>query len=404
MNDKIVGARYRLKKKIGAGSFGEIYVGENTCTHRRVAVKLEKAHCRVPQLSFESKLYKHLQGGVGIPTLHYYGTEPLHNVMVVDLLGKSLEDLLIQCHRRLTLKTVLMLADQMLTCIQYFHNKNFIHRDIKPDNFVMGLGNNANQVFIIDYGLAKKYRDSSNHQHIGYTEGKSLTGTARYASVGALRGSEQSRRDDLEALGYVWIYLLKGSLPWMGINGQNRKQKYDRICEIKAKTSFEDLCKGLPREFVKYFQIVRSLQFSEEPDYCKLKNLFRDLFMREGFAFDYKYDWTTSHRPVTTRVTTRKEVLPSAREKETRPVTTTQDVRKDTRNDIMKEIHKEIATTRIAQKPSMINVTSVKNNNVVNNNKSKREIIHPLFDNKRLIPRWIRDPKQQVAFRRVVVA
>ena len=289
--DRIVGGHYRLRRRIGAGSFGEIYSAENTRSHRRVAVKLESVKTRVPQLSYESKLYSIFSGGTGIPKLHWYGTEDSHNIMVIDLLGKSLEDLFVHCHHRLSLKTVLMLADQMISCVEFIHNKNFIHRDIKPDNFVMGVGNSATQVFIIDYGLAKKYRDQHTHMHIPYVEGKSLTGTARYASVGALRGVEQSRRDDLESLGFVWMYLLKGTLPWMGLNGRDQKQKYDRICDVKAKTSFEDLCRGFPNEFVRYFQIVRALRFTEKPNYAELRQMFRDLFIREGFVYDYKYDW-----------------------------------------------------------------------------------------------------------------
>ena len=289
--DRIVGSHYKLRRKIGAGSFGEIYSAENTRSHRRVAVKLESVRTRVPQLSYESKLYAIFSGGTGIPRLHWYGTEDAHNIMVVDLLGKSLEDLFVYCHHKLSLKTVLMLVDQMISCVEFIHNKSFIHRDIKPDNFVMGLGSNSTQVFIIDYGLAKKYRDQHTHVHIPYVEGKSLTGTARYASVGALKGVEQSRRDDMESLGFVWLYLLKGSLPWMGLNGRDQKQKYDRIRDVKAKTSFEDLCRGFPNEFVKYFHDVRNLKFTDRPHYAEYRQMFRDLFMREGFVYDYKYDW-----------------------------------------------------------------------------------------------------------------
>jgi serine/threonine protein kinase len=290
--DRIVGGSFRLGRRIGAGSFGEIYSAENIQTHRRVAVKLESVRSRVPQLRYEARLYQIFQGGTGIPRLVWHGAEELHNVMVIELLGKSLEDLFVKCHRRFTLKTVLMLADQMISCVEYIHSKNFIHRDIKPDNFVMGVGSSANQVFIIDYGLAKKYRDQHTHEHIPYVEGKSLTGTARYASVGALRGSEQSRRDDLEALGYVWLYLLRGSLPWMGLNGKHQQQKYDRICEMKSRTSFEALCRGHPNEFVQYFHAVRNLHFTEKPNYVELRALFRNLFSRQGLVYDYVYDWT----------------------------------------------------------------------------------------------------------------
>jgi serine/threonine protein kinase len=175
--------------------------------------------------------------------------------------------------------------------VEYIHSKNFVHRDVKPDNFVMGLGSQSSQVFIIDYGLAKKYRDQHTHVHIPYIEGKSLTGTARYASVNALRGSEQARRDDLESLGYVWLYLLRGSLPWMGLTGRDQKQKYARIADVKSRTSFEQLCRGFPEEFIKYFTMVKGMQFTEQPNYSELRQLFRNVFIREGFLYDYKYDW-----------------------------------------------------------------------------------------------------------------
>ena len=292
MGERIVGDRYRLRKRIGAGSFGEIYCAENIKTHRLAAVKLESTRAEIPQLSYESRIYTNLAGGTGIPRLHWYGTEGFQNIMVIDLLGKSLEDLL-EIHRKLSLKTVLMVADQMLACVEFIHKKNYIHRDIKPDNFVMGLGKSVSQLFVIDFGLAKRYRDKMTHEHIKYIEGKSLTGTARYASVGALSGCEQSRRDDLESLGYVWLYLLRGNLPWMGINIRNQKAKYAKICEVKKNTSFEDLCAGFPDEFVKYFYEVRKLGFTETPKYGEYRQMFRDLFIRQGYVYDYVYDWTT---------------------------------------------------------------------------------------------------------------
>eukprot|EP01006_Ploeotia_vitrea_P033080 TRINITY_DN65227_c0_g1_i3.p1 TRINITY_DN65227_c0_g1~~TRINITY_DN65227_c0_g1_i3.p1 ORF type:complete len:317 (+),score=37.01 TRINITY_DN65227_c0_g1_i3:72-1022(+) len=293
--DLRVGNKFRIGKKIGEGSFGAIYQGTNIQTGETVAIKLEQVKTRHPQLLYEARLYKMLNSGgnaVGIPTVRWYGVEGDYNVMVIDLLGPSLEDLFNFCSRKFSVKTVLMLADQMISRAEYFHHKNFLHRDIKPDNFLMGTGKKGHHVYIIDYGLAKKYRDPKTGQHIGYREGKALTGTARYCSINTHLGIEQGRRDDMESLGYIFMYFLRGSLPWQGLKAQTKKQKYDRISEKKMATPVETLCKNYPSEFAVYLNYVRSLRFEDRPDYQYLRKLFRDLFVREGFQMDYVFDWT----------------------------------------------------------------------------------------------------------------
>ena len=184
-----------------------------------------------------------MKGGVGIPSVSYYGVEGSFNVMVMELLGPSLEDLFGYCFNRFSLKTVCMLAQDMISRLEYLHSKNYIHRDVKPDNFAIGLGKKANILHIIDLGLSKRYRHPTTRIHIpymfssclipSYREDKTLTGTPRYASLGNHLGTEQSRRDDLESLGYIFIYFLRGKLPWQGIHADSKKEKYDKIKEKK---------------------------------------------------------------------------------------------------------------------------------------------------------------------------
>ncbi|XP_017065654.1 discs overgrown protein kinase [Drosophila eugracilis] len=286
-----VGNKYRLGRKIGSGSFGDIYLGTTINTGEEVAIKLECIRTKHPQLHIESKFYKTMQGGIGIPRIIWCGSEGDYNVMVMELLGPSLEDLFNFCSRRFSLKTVLLLADQMISRIDYIHSRDFIHRDIKPDNFLMGLGKKGNLVYIIDFGLAKKFRDARSLKHIPYRENKNLTGTARYASINTHLGIEQSRRDDLESLGYVLMYFNLGALPWQGLKAANKRQKYERISEKKLSTSIVVLCKGFPSEFVNYLNFCRQMHFDQRPDYCHLRKLFRNLFHRLGFTYDYVFDW-----------------------------------------------------------------------------------------------------------------
>mmetsp|Transcript_84659 Transcript_84659/g.202923 ORF Transcript_84659/g.202923 Transcript_84659/m.202923 type:complete len:411 (+) Transcript_84659:80-1312(+) len=287
----LVGGVFRVGRKLGSGSFGRIYQAINAQNGQEVAVKVEGNDGSHPMLLYEAKLLKHLEGGQGFSSVYFSGREGGFNVMVMDLLGPSLEDVFSSFQRKFSMKTVLMLGEQMINRIEYLHSKDFIHRDLKPDNFLIGSGSKFNLVYLIDFGLAKRYRDSNN-QHIPWSQRKSLTGTARYASVNAHKASEQSRRDDMEALGYILVYFSLGVLPWQGLQAGTKEQKYKRIMEIKEGLSVEKLCKGSSSALASYVSYCKSLDFEDRPDYAYLRRLFKDFLANEGLQNDGVFDWS----------------------------------------------------------------------------------------------------------------
>ena len=282
---------FKSTDRLGGGSFGQIYKGINLKTKEEVAIKIESKNIETPQLMHESKILKALNDNDGFPKV--YLVTPLDDVliMVMELLGENLQKLLMNSpHKKFTLKTTLMLAIQILSRIKTLHENNYIHRDIKPENFTIGLKKYKNTIYMIDYGLTRKFCDSRKN-HIPYKEGKHLTGTALYASIYTHKGIEQSRRDDLESLGYMMIYFCKGELPWMNVKGKTKEIKYKKIMEKKLEMKPDILCQGLPDEFNQYFKYVRELQFTEEPKYDFLLGLFNSAMKKNNIKNDFKFDW-----------------------------------------------------------------------------------------------------------------
>ena len=220
----------------------------------------------------------------------------------MELLGSSLEDLFQSQQKKYTIKTVCMVGIQMLDRLEFIHRKNIIHRDIKPDNFTIGMDNKNHIIYALDFGLSKKYRSSRTHQHIKFNVNKKLTGTARYASINALKGCEQSRRDDLEAIGYVLMYFLRGSLPWQGLHVHKGEDRYKKILAKKRGTTAEELCKGFPTEFVDYINYTRNLEFEADPDYKYLRGLLLSILEKERTPYDFCYDWVKEKPNITDHI------------------------------------------------------------------------------------------------------
>ncbi|KAK3317216.1 casein kinase I isoform delta [Cercophora scortea] len=296
MKDIIIqNGRYRVDRKIGKGGFGEVWAGFDLQLNEEVAMKLTPIGKGPDTLRLEADTYKALAGGVGIPHVRWFGSECEYYVLIEELLGPSLEDLFNYCGRKFSLKTVLLIADQAICRIQYIHSKGVLHRDIKPDNFLMGLGKQGNILYTVDFGLAGEFSDAE-HSNQHYHRVRALAGTTRYATLNNHNGRVVPRTilgDDLESLGYMLFYFARGSLPWQGMKAATERERDKLIKEKKMSLSGEDLCGDvLPAEFATYLNYTRALGFNDKPNYAYLRNLFRRRFKAEGFKYDNVFDWT----------------------------------------------------------------------------------------------------------------
>jgi serine/threonine protein kinase len=296
MVDKLLGRsfarQFRLDKCINEGAFGKLYMALNVQSGQHVAVKVEPVDARFPQVLYEHRVYELLQGGLGVPRPLWAGTEHEHNALVLPLLGYSLEELFTFCKRRFTLRTVLLLGADMLQRLQHVHSRGLLHRDVKPDNFLFGLGAGAHTLFLIDYGLSKCYLDPKTQEHIPHRTDKELTGTPRYASVRTHEGHEQSRRDDLESLAYVLLYFLRGGLEWQGKRERAKNGRYAGLLEKKNRRPEEVCGADAPPELTAMLKHARELAFDAAPEYASILGAFNGALARHGWVRDGTYDWS----------------------------------------------------------------------------------------------------------------
>ena len=279
-----------VHKQLGKGGFGQLYLGRNIQQNNFVAIKVEEQNPR-SRLINEYQIMKEISEGDGIPKVYKLHRGKKHNYLIMQLLGKSLDKLFVDMKKKLSIKTVCMLAYQMVQRIEYIHSRGYIHRDIKPGNFLIGKNIDNKKIYIIDFGLSKKYIDKNTGNHIIYKEGKGLTGTARYVSLNTHYGIEQSRRDDIEGIAYNLIYFAKGKLPWQGVKTKNKKEKHKKIMELKEEYNPDKLCEGLPEEFPTLLKYARKLDFEEKPDYKNIKIMFKQLMNANKQQMDWKFDW-----------------------------------------------------------------------------------------------------------------
>ena len=291
-NEKLLYKNFTIiiNRQLGKGGFGQIYLGRNIKENYPIAIKVEENGTR-SHLFLEYEILQDIQGDEGIPKVYKFKQGHKHNYLIMELLGKSIDKLFSECKKNFSYKTIFQIGYQMIQRIEYIHSKGYIHRDIKPGNFVIGKGDKSKIIYIIDFGLSKRYIDKNNQKHIPYKEGKGLTGTARYVSLFTHYGIEQSRRDDIEGIAYNLIYLAKGKLPWQGVKTKNKKEKHKKIMEKKVSMTPEDLCEGLPDEIPTLIKYARKLEFDEEPDYYNIKLMFQNLLIKLGYQKDPKFDW-----------------------------------------------------------------------------------------------------------------
>ena len=284
--------KYQIMKIISKSFFSTVYLGK--CLKEKnkyVAIKVQKQNCIISELEREAYFQYYLRN-IGIPKVISFGKTRKYNILVETLLGKTINKLFeINNNAESKMKDMCMAAIQIIDRIEFVHSKNIIHRDIKPDNFLVG-NPDTSLIYIIDFGLCKKYRSSRTGKHIIFSKSKKCFGTLDYCSINSMKGLQMTRRDDMESIGYMLIHLIKGTLPWIILEESPFSEKYEKVYKIKANISNEELCKDLPIEMCKYMEYVKSLKYEEDPNYEYLRQLFFSILRKMNEKFDLHFSWS----------------------------------------------------------------------------------------------------------------
>ncbi|TCD65137.1 hypothetical protein EIP91_003069 [Steccherinum ochraceum] len=285
-------ACYQVERLLGAGACTSVWSGRQMHTGQTVAIKYEPVKSSNPnQTAYEAAVYAQLEGIRGVVPIRWSGTDGEASVLVMDRLGPTLEQLRLICRGAFSLKTVLMLAEQMITTIESIHARGIVYRDIKPDNFAIGFLTTHQQIFLFDMGFARCYLDPESGEHMPYRDGRASLGTPRYYSHNVHLGIEPSRRDDMESIGIVLLYFLHSRLPWQGFRYKEMETALKHVGDMKRGQPFTDLLSRSPACFTPFFDHCQSLAFDEKPDYTFLRNILRQEMRQHGWKYDWKYDW-----------------------------------------------------------------------------------------------------------------
>ena len=291
---RLIFGKYSIKYLISKGSFGEVYLGTNIINGKNYAIKVEEINSGILYLKNECYILLNLKGP-GIPSVISFGVSDNYNILVENLLGKSIWDIWNEKKCKFILKDTCLFAIQAISLLEYVHSKNYLHRDIKPANFLVGNPDNS-QLYLIDFGNAKKFRSSKTGKHIMYMKSKLIKGALLFLSMNIFRGIETTRKDELESLGLVIIYLFLGSLPWSNEKFYSIKDGFIKIATIRNKISNEDICKGMPKEMNDYMNYVMSLNYEQCPNYEYLRKLFRNVLTKIGESNEALFSWVDKNK------------------------------------------------------------------------------------------------------------